>query len=182
MANVLGMLVGFSLIGVGISMGSLIHIILFAGCGGFILAFVFCRMIGDRLGDAVYFTRDKLERPAERLDRVKGLVEEQRYDEARAELKAVLIRDFMDIEARMLLIRVCREELDDEAEAIAVCRGFFDHPGHASNRDSLDMLLYLSDVLPPPEALEYLRRELKRGRYCSYDRRLLRNRLEAIQR
>ncbi len=153
------------------------------GCGavsGCILAPYIGRFAGGLIGDAIYFKRDKLERAPERFDHMKGLIEAGRYDEAAAELRTVLARDFMDIEARMLLIRVYREALTDETDALEICREFFDHPGHVSNHDTLDMLLYLSDELPPPEALEYLRRELKRGRYSAYDKRILQNRLESL--
>jgi hypothetical protein len=158
-----------------------LFIMLFCGlvCG-FILAPRIGNLFGQGLGSAIYFKRDKLERAPDRLDRMKGLVEAARYDEASAELRQVLARDFMDIDARMLLIRVRRESLLDEDGAVEICREFFDHPGHPSNHDSIDMLLSLSDSLPPDEAAGYLRRELKRGRYSTYDRKLLQNRLEAL--
>ncbi len=164
-------------------MNQILALFILGGCGvvsGCILAPYIGRIAGGLIGDAIYFKRDKLKRAPERLDHMKGLVEAGRYDEAATELRTVLARDFMDIEARMLLIRVYREALGDEADALEICREFFDHPGHVSNHDTLDMLLYLSDVLPSAEALEYLRRELKRGRYSTYDKRILQNRLESL--
>jgi len=178
--NAIAILVGFALLIGGIMTGSLLHMIFFGGAGGIILALAFGRIFGEGIGDAVYFKRDKLERPAERLDYLKGLIEEERYAEAEAGLKLVLLRDFMDTEARMLLVRTFRERMDGNGAAVETCREYFDHPGHISNRDSVDMLLYLSDILPPEEAAGYLRRELKRGRYSNYDRQILRNRLEAL--
>ena len=174
-------IVNFQMSGGG--MKQIFALLILGGCGavsGCILAPYIGRFAGGLIGDAIYFKRDKLKRAPERLDHMKGLVEAGRYDEAATELRTVLARDFMDIEARMLLIRVYREALGDEADALEICPEFFDHPGHVSNHDTLDMLLYLSDVLPSAEALEYLRRELKRGRYSTYDKRILQNRLESL--
>lgn len=181
LAMLTGGIVNFQMSGGGIEQFFALLVLIFCGTvGGCILAPCLGRLFGGIIGDSIYFKRDKLDRAPERLDRMKGLIEEGHYDEAAAELRLVLARDFMDIEARTLLIRVCRETLRDEHSAVEVCREFFDHPGHVSNRDSVDMLLYLSDALPPEEAAGYLRRELKRGRYSNYDRQILRNRLEAL--
>lgn len=190
LAEVVLIFVAFALLFGGIiyfqmseGLGKIIALMFLLFCGiisGIIFAFTFGRMFGQLAGDAIYLKREKLERAPERLDRMKGLVEGGRYGEAAAELRLVLIRDFMDIEARMLLIRVYRETLQDETGAIDICREYFDHPGHISNRDSVEMLLFLSDMLPPEEAGRYLKHELKRGKYSNYDRGILRNRLEAI--
>jgi|GEM_PF-2423967 hypothetical protein len=180
--EVIMFLIGIAVAMAGVLSGSLLHAIIFGALGGIILARIISTKIGARLGDVFYYSREKLERPAKRLDYLKGLIEEERYAEAVDGLKLVLLRDFMDTEARLLLIRVYRETSGHAAEAAQTGREFFDHPGHTSNRDNVEMLLFLGDVLPPEEAVEYLRREIERGHYSSYDRRILRNRLDALAR
>ncbi len=152
----------------------------FGAIGGVLLAPLIGSWAGTRLGTGIYFKNDKLKRAPERLDYVRGLVENGKYTEAAAELRLMLAKDFMDIEARMLLMRVYQEGLSDMADTVETGREYFDHPGHRSNRESVEMLLHLSDLLPHDEAVKYLQKELKRGKYSNYDRQIVKNRLEAI--
>lgn len=147
---------------------------------GVICAILLPPLFGEWFGNKVWAPTKKIKRAPERLHYMQGLVEEGKYQEAIVELKNVLIRDFLDIEARMLLWRVYEECLKDTRGAIEISLEYFDHPAHESTGESFDLLMYLSDVLPREKAAVYLKNELKRGEYSNYDRKALENRLEAL--
>ncbi len=163
--------------------GQIIGLLILVFCGGItgiIVASLVSPIIGQWLGNKVWAPTQKIKRAPERLHYMQGLIEEGKYAEAIAELRKVLARDFLDIDARRLLWRVYVECLDAPDGGIEICREYFDHPAHESTGDSLDLLMYLSDILPAEEAVAYLKSELKRGEYSNYDRKALENRMEAL--
>ncbi len=191
LAKFLLILVGLGICGVGVVyfwsckgvVDQMIGLMVMLVCGitgGVMLSPMISGWAGTRLGSGIYFKNDKLKRAPERLDFVRGLTEHGKYTEAAAELRLMLAQDFMDIEARMLLMRVYQEGLNEVTSTVETGREYFDHPGHKSNRESVEMLLHLSDLLPKDEATLYLQKELKRGKYSNYDRQIIKNRLEAI--
>lgn len=138
-------------------------------------------VVGSWLGDALFYRRAKLDKAPECLDRMEGLMLDGKYHEAVEEVKEVLFRDALNIDARALLFRIYLKHLQDRDKALEVGLEYFNHPAHKSNGESVELLLAMSDLLDDKNAAEWLAKELKRGNYSNHDAKLLKNRLNSFR-
>lgn len=162
------------------SIGGLLGIMFCFAIAATFLAPVISATAGNWFGDFFFYRRIKLKQAPERLAPLEGLIREGKYDEAVEKIQAVLIRDAMDITARELLFNLYYDNLKDSVKALEVYLDYFNHPGHQSNDETASLLLAMSDLLSDFQAKEWLKQELKRGKYSKREKVVLETRLNAL--
>lgn len=162
------------------SVGGLLGIMVCFAIAGTFLAPLISVSAGNWFGDFFFYRRIKLKKAPELIAPLEGLIREEKYTEAAEKIQAILFRDFMDITARELLFNLYYDHLKDKNKALEICLDYFNHPGHESNDKTASLLLAMSDLLPEPQAVEWLQKELKRGKYSKREKTVLETRLNAF--
>ncbi len=143
------------------------------------LGMLYADIVSQRISGALTITSFAKTTP-EKMSRLEGMVISGHALEAAVELRRIIKRNFNDIAARKLLVIAYLDYLDEPEEAANVIKDFFNRKNHRADDEAISLLFLLSDLIPDEEAVVFVEREARSGRYRTIDQNLLNNRLESL--
>ena len=140
--------------------------------------------IGMFVGNTFYAPLEYLKNPAERISRIRGLVEQEKYQEAIDALNEILARRPYDPLPNLLLVEVYMDRLNDKEQSAGLIEKYFQNPKLKVSPENVELLMRYSDICleqkHPEPAIALFQNELSRKEYSDTDRRTLTLRLEAL--
>ncbi len=168
----------------GVIIGAIIAMPFIYG-GGLCFSLLFSPIVADRLTDFLFLPRRFLKYPPELLSYIRGLVEQERYQEAIDRLTEILARKPFDPEATLLLAEIYFDRLNDTIKGEQIVLDYFTQANHKTTGENVQLLfLYCDNIFPDsPSASQakfLLQQELTRQGYSVPQRKLLQNRLDNL--
>ena len=168
-------------------MGQLIGFVIaliFMGFAAICFAYIIAPKIGSSFGCFVYTPLDYLRKAPEKIAPVKGLIEQEKYQEAIAALDGILERNQFDPQPYLLLVEIYMDRLNDRNRTVELIEKYFWNPKLKVFPENTEMLMRYSDICleqnHPEPAIALFGSQLNVKGYSAPERNALGLRLEAL--
>jgi tetratricopeptide (TPR) repeat protein len=151
---------------------------------GLCFAHIIAPKIGSSFGCFIYTPLEYLKKAPEKIAPVKGLIEQEKYQEAIAALNEILARKPFDPAPYLLLAEIYMDRLNDKNQAAGLIEKYFSNSKIEVFPENVEMLMRYSDICLEQNrhelAIALFEAELNRKGYTEPERKGLGLRLEAL--
>lgn len=157
---------------------------IWAGWGGICFSLVWTPVAADKFVDFLYWKREFLKVPPEKISQIEGLIKREQYDAAIAGIEELLERKPFLPEPYLLLVEIYEKNLGNKQKASELIEAYFRHPETRAASENVEMLMLYSDICREQnrkaEAIFLLQHELNKKYYSVPEKKLISNRIDAI--
>ncbi len=150
---------------------------------GLIIALYVAPYFWERMATGVFFPRESVIPPPPELPGIRLKVVSEHYDEALADLKALMAKDPGNIHVASLVAEVFLDKQKDFEKAVGFIEGYLRRK-KGRGHDDVALLMRHADACyeldSPGRAADFLEQESKKG-YSSVDIKAIRKRLETAR-
>jgi tetratricopeptide (TPR) repeat protein len=166
----------------------LIIALFFGLFAGICFAYIIAPKIGSAFGCFVYTPLEYLKNPAEKISLIRGLIEQEKYQEAIDALNEILSRKQYDPLPYLLLVELYMDRLNDKNQAAKLIGKYFQNRKPSQkimgSPENVELLMRYSDICIEQNrlqaAISLFQEELASKEYSEPEKRILTLRLEAL--
>lgn len=155
---------------------------------GICFAYIVAPKVGSSFGCFVYTPLEYLKNPAEKISLIRGLIEQEKYQDAIDALNEILVRKQYDPLAYLLLVELYMDRLNDKSKAAELIEKYFQNRKRnqkiAGSPENVELLMRYSDICieqnRPQVVIALFQTELTNKEYSEPEKRILTLRLEAL--
>ena len=152
---------------------------------GFIIAHLAAPSIGNWFGNLFYAPKEYLKTAPDILSPVKGMITQEKYDEAIEQLNEILEEKPFSPDPYLILVEIYANELGNYLRAMELIEAYFSEKKVYAFDENIEMLLLYADICAEHnylnKAQRLLEQEVARKGYSAEKRKRLQIRLDAIK-
>jgi hypothetical protein len=167
------------------AMATVIIALVWATFSGMAFAGVLVPRLSNWFTGFIYLPLQYLKSPPEKLAQIKGMIEQQNYDEAMERLNEILERTPFEPSACLLLSEIYFYHIGEGIRGAELIINYFSQPKLKALPENIELLMrycdYASDNGASVTAIRLLEQELQRKGYSNPENHAISLRLEAVK-